>query len=398
MDFRCWHCGGNFPLELPPPEQLACPHCGREIAVPRQWRALPRPGWRGEAAEGGQRISPAEWADHVGPVESAGRRPRRPRGRSGRDRGPRIPRGLAAVAVSLAVHVLLAAAFVFLTLSAAPTPSNSHAHVVEAVFPDRPAGVLAPPEPAEEPAVEALERPDPLELAELPDSAVVDPAVVDPLAEDSIAPDPADAPRSPAEAPAGPVDPFADAAPEVAARPVRFFGMAGDQAAEHVVYVIDASGSMVGPQIARAKRELVDSIRRLAPRQHFHVIFYAGERPLESPPGRLTAATDAAKLRFVDFLDGVTVGGSVSDPRAALRRAFDALARAAGRSGGVIYLLSDGEFTVEPEAMLTFFRRMNGRRNVRVHTLLLDTHPAAQRLMRRIAAEHGGEFAVVAAQ
>ena len=164
----------------------------------------------------------------------------------------------------------------------------------------------------------------------------------------------------------------------------------------HVVYVMDASGSMLGT-FDSVRAEIMRSVCRLQEVQDFHVIFF-NEKFFESPPRRLVEATEYAKREAVGFLGGIRPKGRTR-VIPALRRAFEVLSRTPAKAGGkVIYLLTDGEFS-DNEKVLRALKAMNADGNVRIHCILhRHRSPAAVKVLRRIAKAHGGEFKFVDAE
>ena len=165
-------------------------------------------------------------------------------------------------------------------------------------------------------------------------------------------------------------------------------------AARHVVYVIDRSGSMVDT-FDTIRREVVTSFGRLSSNHNFHVIFYSDKRPDESPPERLVRASDSNKFYAWKFVETIRAHGR-SNPVPALERAFDVLESAdAGKPGKVIHLISDGEFPNNDELLGTI-RQRNQAKDVTVNTYLCGScPPVAVAVMKRIAEENGGQYGYV---
>jgi len=92
-----------------------------------------------------------------------------------------------------------------------------------------------------------------------------------------------------------------------AAPKVDFLGSKG--AADHVVYVVDRSGSM-RLKIDELKAELLKSINGLSPSQAFHVIFFSSGTPRENPPRRLVYATPTNKANASAYLRGIAARGN----------------------------------------------------------------------------------------
>jgi len=177
-----------------------------------------------------------------------------------------------------------------------------------------------------------------------------------------------------------------------------------------VVYVIDRSGSMA-VTFDEVRVEVLKSISRLKPEQEFHIILFAYNKPIEGPERKLLAATADNKLAAKRFLRRNTASGQTF-ALPALKRAFAVLGNAKGRArGGVIYLLTDGDFSGMAggspyvtkdgkklrgnEAVIQFLRDYNpkGENQVHVHTFLYHSKDAAVvKVMKNIAKENGGRF------
>ncbi|MBS3733558.1 MAG: VWA domain-containing protein [Phycisphaerae bacterium] len=185
--------------------------------------------------------------------------------------------------------------------------------------------------------------------------------------------------------------------------------------ADHVVYVIDRSGSMAGGgAFDTLRRKLVDSIAdlhvgtRVAQDQYFHLIFFGPDEPVEHAPRRLVAATNAAKIEAGRFLYGLTPQGR-TQVLPALKRAFEVFDAAPSDGRKLICLLSDGDFEglgqthnaykgkTGNEAVLAWLSDHNvdrdgdGRRDVTIQAYLYrGDDPDAVSVMQTIGDEHGG--------
>lgn len=188
----------------------------------------------------------------------------------------------------------------------------------------------------------------------------------------------------------------------VVTREEGFFGL--PVTADHVVFVIDTSGSMVlldrpaghplseadlrradpgDPivrelsRIARAKTELAAALRGLRPAQRFNVIAFASDVRAWRPG--VVAADEGARASALAFVDALTPGG--------LTRTRDALEVAlADPAVEVIYLLSDGapadragsaealreQAREGAQACLALARERAAPRGVRLHVLGMD--------------------------
>jgi hypothetical protein len=102
--------------------------------------------------------------------------------------------------------------------------------------------------------------------------------------------------------------------------------------AEKVVFVIDTSGSMAGPRIAAAKRELTRAIAGLADHVQFAIVAFNGVViPWQK---HLVQATPQAKKAAISFVNVQEVRSNTAS--------YDALEAAFGFDTEAIYFLSDG--------------------------------------------------------
>jgi len=185
---------------------------------------------------------------------------------------------------------------------------------------------------------------------------------------------------------------------------VRFAGL-GTSNARNIVYVVDASGSMVSvfPQVID---ELESSLRKLDPIQHFQVILFGpgANGSLAAPvpgaevarparPPRLLRATQRNVTSVLRWARSVLPGKS-SNPIEALRAAI-------ALDPDAIFVLSStitglGQWDPDKEQLLSELDRMNprdprtGRRRVVIKAIqLLEPDPSG--ILRLLAREHGGE-------
>ena len=156
-----------------------------------------------------------------------------------------------------------------------------------------------------------------------------------------------------------------------------FYGSGGN--AYKVCYVIDRSGSLLDT-FDYLRDELKRSIRALAPKQQFHVVFFAAGRPEEMPQRKLIYATQKNKDAAFEFLDAIVPGGR-TDPIASLERAFKCKPE-------LIYFMTDGDFAPDVKIKL---RRLNHAKKVKINTLSFIFKPG-EKLLREIAEEHGGRY------
>lgn len=177
-------------------------------------------------------------------------------------------------------------------------------------------------------------------------------------------------------------------------RPIQvdFVGLRASNA-RRIVYVVDASGSLVGsfPQVLE---ELRRSLMKLDPRQSFGVIFIQRGDALTVPPGgALQPATPERLSEAMQWIESKVMPTGRSNPVAALEAAM-------ALKPEIVFLLSAditgaGEFEMSEKALLDVVDRLNprdastGRRAVRIECVqFLDPDPVGT--LERLAREHGG--------
>lgn len=170
------------------------------------------------------------------------------------------------------------------------------------------------------------------------------------------------------------------------------FGGVGAPAARRIVFVVDASGSMIGAYPAVID-QVERTLRRLVPRQSFSVVLFraGGAEPLPTG-GRLRAATTPAIDEAADWMRDLRPEGR-SDPAAALRKAFTV-------DPEVVYLVSTditgaGVYEIDGDALIELLDELNpadddGRRKTVIRCIqLLDEDRLGT--LRKIARMHGGD-------
>lgn len=172
------------------------------------------------------------------------------------------------------------------------------------------------------------------------------------------------------------------------------FGGVKATEARRIIFVVDASGSMIGA-FPTVLKQLERTLRGLKPKQSFGLIFFQAKDFKEVPPkGRLHTATDTNISRSIDWArdhSNISAHGR-SNPTAALKRAFNL-------SPDVVYIVStditgSGEFEIDKSQLLATLDDLNpkkrsGHREVRVNCIqLLDADPLG--MLKTIAIEHGG--------
>lgn len=165
--------------------------------------------------------------------------------------------------------------------------------------------------------------------------------------------------------------------------------------ARDLVYVVDASGSML-LHLTTVVKELERSLRDLHSQQSFAILFFQKNHVIAVPPAnKLLSATNANIDNAMDWIrksDNVIPTGRSNPTKA--------IARAMRLKPDLIYLLSEnirgaGQYEVSPEQLLASLDSMNpvdarnGRRRVRINCIEFLTMDS-KNTMRRIAQEHGG--------
>jgi len=158
-----------------------------------------------------------------------------------------------------------------------------------------------------------------------------------------------------------------------------------------VVYVIDASGSLVA-EMGFVIDQLKASIRKLGPDQTFTVIFFQRDFAIETPPRGMKPATDAYKKRILDWISttrGNIVPGGTSNPITALDIALRYEPQA-------VFVLSDnitgrGRYEVDRQKLLGELARLNADQRTRIHTIQF-LYPDPLNTLQQIAKRHGGVF------
>ena len=169
-----------------------------------------------------------------------------------------------------------------------------------------------------------------------------------------------------------------------------FMGVSGN--AKKIVYVCDASGSMVGLKFQNLKGELEKSVRDLVPIQSFNVIFFNEERPIMLTKDLLPASSQN-KTRLLTFLTAAEPRRG-SDPIPSLRYAMT-------QKPDVVYLLTDGDFlrdgTPINQQVIRELQWLNRDKHVKINTIAFPSGSGEGQAdylntLKQIAADSGGIF------
>ncbi|HEV2295578.1 MAG TPA: hypothetical protein VGR35_17145 [Tepidisphaeraceae bacterium] len=172
-----------------------------------------------------------------------------------------------------------------------------------------------------------------------------------------------------------------------------FVGISGN--ARRVVYVCDATGTMLGLKFKLLQKQLYKAIDILKPIQGFNVVFFKGgdsDAEWSNPfAEELVVANPANKQRVRQFIDQFQVVGKGTNPLPALRLAFQ-------QKPQLVYFLTDGEFNnvVGYDQVLTEVRKLNADKSVKVNTIaFMSEDEKAEEALQQMARENGGRFVKV---
>jgi hypothetical protein len=166
-----------------------------------------------------------------------------------------------------------------------------------------------------------------------------------------------------------------------------------------IIYICDASGSMVGQGEDVLRAELKKAIANLSPVQQFNVLFFheGDAGAYQEISDGLLMGTPHNKAAAFDFVDNL-VFAKANNPIAALEEAFR-------QRPQLIFLLSHGDFnnqynTTNNAEVLDKIRQLNSEKTVHINTILLlgdkDKQVAERKsfeeMMQKIAQENGGVY------
>lgn len=248
--------------------------------------------------------------------------------------------------------------------------------------------------------VEMREKPDPVLIVadfRAPTYRAVTPGASDTLSAAPSASAPATLPVpttpdpiAPAVVAPGARSPSVDWGP-ASGKAVVFAGVRASNA-RRIVYVVDASGSMIGT-LPIVLEEVTRSLKALAPDQSFSLLFFQRNESIGAPPAdRLIPAAPATIERSLRWASQRIIPAGRSNPIKALETALR-------MRPDVIFLLGtsitgSGEFEIESEELLRRLDTLNpadasGRRRAQIQCVqFLDPDPLD--VLRRIADDHGG--------
>ncbi|MGD0654432.1 MAG: VWA domain-containing protein [Thermoguttaceae bacterium] len=133
--------------------------------------------------------------------------------------------------------------------------------------------------------------------------------------------------------------------------------------ARRMVFVVDISGSMEGPRLLAAKRELMKAIDGLSDDAAFNIVVFSDQATVWRRS--LMPATPAVKKAAMNFIYVLRAGGHTA--------AYDALDAAFRFDAEAIYFLSDGAPNAGkipvPAAILTAVTQTNRARRISIYTI-----------------------------
>jgi hypothetical protein len=167
-----------------------------------------------------------------------------------------------------------------------------------------------------------------------------------------------------------------------------FMGVSGN--ARRIVYIVDASGSMM-TIFPHVRFKLNESIGILRPSQAFNVFVFSNATVTAFNKGGLLTASPENKRKAVGFGEGVIAAGT-TNPLPAIREAFT-------NKPELIYVLTDGfDVSEVPFAEIAAeFRKANADKRVRVNTILIRSRDdkELEKILDQIAKENGGVFKIL---
>ena len=142
------------------------------------------------------------------------------------------------------------------------------------------------------------------------------------------------------------------------------------------------------------RRKLKDSIEKLQPDQFFYIIFFQGNRLVESGSGRMCRATPKSKSKAVGFINGVYFEGPTNALNA-IKRAMS-IKDSLGKSPELIYFLSDG-FDLGAGDTTDFAGMIENLRKTlapatRINTIGFWVEDRDREILKKISINSGGDF------
>jgi len=169
-----------------------------------------------------------------------------------------------------------------------------------------------------------------------------------------------------------------------------FMGISGN--AKQIVYICDATGTMLGLKFELLKQQLAKAIDILRPVQSFNVVFFKGGNTdaewAKAIYNKLTQATPMNKQKAFKEINETSVLGNGTNPIPALKQAF-------AQKPQLIYFLTDGEFNnfASYDDVLNEVAKLNADKSVRINTILMmGEDDKAEETLKKMAKDNGGVF------
>ncbi len=140
--------------------------------------------------------------------------------------------------------------------------------------------------------------------------------------------------------------------------------------AQKLVFIIDTSGSMMGPRLAAAKRELLQAVDGLSDDTQFSIVaFNSVVYPWQK---QLVPANSTMKQAAARWINALEIGATTAS--------YDALEAGLRFDAEAIYFLTDGAphggKVSSPPDIVTLISRENYTRRLSIYTIGIDAGPA----------------------
>ena len=159
--------------------------------------------------------------------------------------------------------------------------------------------------------------------------------------------------------------------------------------ARRLVFVFDTSGSMAGPRLDAAKRELMNAISKLPEETAFGIVVFNSR--VDAWQKQLVAATPNNKDSALRFMGGLLAREQTGT--------YDALATAFSYDAEALYLLTDGAPTtgkfIQPGEIITAITHGNLARRLTIHTIGIGVGPEGgpfDEFLRELARNNYGQY------
>jgi hypothetical protein len=159
--------------------------------------------------------------------------------------------------------------------------------------------------------------------------------------------------------------------------------------AQKLVFVFDTSGSMAGPRLAAAQRELSNAITTLPEEAEFGIVVFNSR--IDAWQKKLVPATKSNKDAAARFISGLTAREQTGT--------YDALAAAFNYDAEAVYLLTDGAPTtgriVSPPEIIAAVTRANLARRLSIYTIGIGVGPDGglfDAFLKNLAMQNYGQY------